>query len=120
MNPLHHISDGVDDDGHIVRVKDGKRIGKGTYGHVYKAVYRSEIIAVKIIKASNWEHVSKEVEVMKKIGDESYHLIHYRGMCSTSDGDERLMYILMDYAENATLRNLLLDVTHHMTRDLTN
>ncbi|CAG8789059.1 16615_t:CDS:1, partial [Acaulospora morrowiae] len=70
------------DDKHIVNAEEivrEKYIGKGTFGNVYKALYRSEYVAVKIVKISDWTQVSKEVEIMKKIGDKYYHLIRYRG-----------------------------------------
>ncbi|CAG8652583.1 3534_t:CDS:1 [Acaulospora morrowiae] len=113
--------DNVDDE-HIVNVEEivlEKHIGKGTFGNVYKAVYRSEYVAVKIVKASDWTQVSKEIEIMKKFGDKYYHLIRYRGECLVPDGENNNMYILMDYAENGTLRDLLLNVTYQPTWALT-
>ncbi|CAG8740369.1 18459_t:CDS:1, partial [Acaulospora morrowiae] len=119
--PPRTTRDDNDGDKHIVNAEEivlGKHIGKGAFGCVYKAVYRSEHVAVKIVKASDWTQVLKEIEIMKKIGGKSYHLIRYRGECLVSDGENKNMYILMDYAENGTLRDLLLNVTYKPTWSL--
>ncbi|KAI1270675.1 hypothetical protein F5Y18DRAFT_19153 [Xylariaceae sp. FL1019] len=85
----------------------GERIGKGAFGHVYKALHWStgETVAIKVIKLDNlakgeMSMFESEVELLKNLNHEN--IVKYIGFVKSPDS----LNILLEYCENGSLHSI--------------
>ena len=96
----------VDDFG--LYFKEIRVIGSGSYGTVFQAIYleTNEEVAVKIVSKDNKKpnqitKIKQEVNILKQLKHKN--IIEFKNYIET----KTKLYIIMEYIENGTLKNLI-------------
>lgn len=85
-------------------IKDGKKLGAGGFGDVYKATYQGETVAVKLLKESSYKSgvPAFEKEAVIMANHRHKNLVRFLGFCPTKYA------LVMEYAPRGSLSNLLI------------
>lgn len=87
-------------------IKTEEIIGCGQQGTVYKGLYKSEAVAIKVINSNprSVQRVEREVKIVKAIKNHK-NFITLLGVCM----EEKCIYLVMEYFEGKNLRCVLSD-----------
>jgi serine/threonine protein kinase len=99
----------------IIRIEDltfSERISEGSFGVVFKGLYRNSPVAIKIIKnSSNDESFHHEVRVLKSLRHPN--IVLFMGVCLKDDNK----FIVTELMMGKSLEHLLYQATSRLTAD---